>query len=207
MQASFPRVKLGPGRFEAQGGGVVTAFGGSVTIGDIVGEDVLSRYPRFDLSATLRGIDLAGVTRTLGFGEMTGFVDGEIDDLLMVGGVPVRFEATLRSVDERRESRTVNVKAVNNLTVLGTGSPGVLDRGITRFFDRFTYDRLGIRMSLADDRFTLRGLEKRGERELFLKGRLPAPIDIVNGDPGRAVSFKAMLRRFQELDLSKVRME
>lgn len=207
LRASFPRIKLSPSRFAAEGGGVVDVFSGRVAIGDVTGEDVLSRYPRFQLDATLRDIDLRALTGTIGFGEMTGFVEGEIRDLLLVGGVPVRFDAEVRSVAERRENRTVNVTAVNNLTILGTGGPGALDRGIARLFDRFTYESLGLRMTLADDRFLLRGLERRGDRELFLKGRLPLPIDIVNGDPGRAVSFKAMLRRFQELDLSRVRTD
>jgi hypothetical protein len=60
-------------------------------------------------------------------------------------------------------------------------------------------------MTLDNDRFVLRGLERRGGRELFLKGRLPLPIDVVNGNPGRAVSFRSMLERLRALDVAKIR--
>ena len=97
----------------------------------------------------------------------------------------------------------INVKAINNITVLGSGgSTNVLDRGIHKLFDSYRYDRLGVEMALTHDAFTLKGLEQRGGRELFLKGRLPLRIDIVNGSPGRRVSFDAMLRRLADLDYS-----
>ena len=57
-------------------------------------------------------------------------------------------------------------------------------------------------MALAQDSFLLRGLERRGERELFLKGRLPFRIDVVNAQPGKAVSFRTMLDRLRTLDFS-----
>jgi hypothetical protein len=102
--------------------------------------------------------------------------------------------------------RTVDIKAVNNLTILGTGqgASSVLDRGVQRFLKRFTYAALGVDIHLADDVLRLRGLEHRGNRELFLRGRLPFPIDIVNAQPGGAVSFQAMLRRLRSLDFSQV---
>ena len=48
----------------------------------------------------------------------------------------------------------------------------------------------------------MRGLERRGDRELFVKGRLPFPIDIVNAQPGRTVSFRAMRDRLGNVDFS-----
>ena len=119
-----------------------------------------------------------------------------ISDAILKG----RFE----TVERKGVPRSISVKAVNNIAILGTGqSAGFLDRGITRFFDRYTYSRLGVEMSLAQDVFLLRGLESRRGKELFLKGRLPFPIDVVNAQPGRTVSFQTMLRRLRSLDFGQ----
>ena len=99
--------------------------------------------------------------------------------------------------------RTINVKAIDNIAILGTGGRvGVFDRGIHRFLKKYTYDALGIRMTLDRDVFVVRGLERRRDRELFLKGRLPFPIDVVNAQPGRSVSFRTMLDRVRSLDVT-----
>ncbi|HNX20560.1 MAG TPA: hypothetical protein PKG80_09870, partial [Acidobacteriota bacterium] len=101
----------------------------------------------------------------------------------------------------RGVSRTITVKAIKNVTVIGSGgSPTVFDRGLQRFFSRYTYSALGVHMRLADDLFELQGLERRGAKELFLKGRLPLPIDIVNGAPGRKISFRGMMDRLRAVD-------
>ena len=110
----------------------------------------------------------------------------------------------IRSPAKRQKHRVVSVRAINNIAILGTGAgTNILDRGIHKLFDRYTYGALGISMSLSGDAFRLRGLEHRGDRELFLRGRLPFPIDVVNAQPGGSVSFQTMVRRLRSLDVSK----
>jgi len=117
--------------------------------------------------------------------------------------VPVRCSAHFETVEQPGVPRTVDVKAINNLSILGTGAgTNVFDRGLQRFFDHYRYQRLGVEIRLDNDVLSLRGLEKRGEKELFMKGRFPFSIDIVNAQPGRTVSFQAMLSRLQSLDFS-----
>lgn len=199
----FPGLTLEGSRVRVDGGGRIDVFGGTVRIEDIAGEEVLSAYPRLRFSAKLEDIDLASVTRTFAFGEMTGLVEGYVRDCVLVGGVPVEFEAELRTVERSGVPRTIGVKAINNLAILGTGGEvSVLDRGLHRFLDRYTYDRLGIRAVLEDDRFLLRGLEHEGDEELFLEGRFPLPIDIVNARPGQTIGFRSMLERLRRIDFS-----
>jgi hypothetical protein len=112
----------------------------------------------------------------------------------------------VRSVRVPGVDQRISLKAVNNIAIVGTGSGlGLIDRGIHRFIDSYPYEGIGIAMELADDRFLLRGLESRGETELFIKGRLPLRLDVVNVHPGTTVSFTAMLDRLRNLDLSGVR--
>ena len=57
-------------------------------------------------------------------------------------------------------------------------------------------------MSLANDHFLLRGLERRGDQELFVKGRFPLRLDVVNVEPGMTVSFRTMIERLRTLDVT-----
>jgi hypothetical protein len=134
---------------------------------------------------------------------MTGIVQGYVHGCELFRGVPTGFDARVETEERPGVTRTVNVKAIQNLTVLGTGTrPSIFDRGIHRFFDKYTYSRVGIAMTLKDDVFVLRGLERRGEQELFVKGRLPFPINVVNAQPGAPISFQDMLERVKNLDVT-----
>ncbi|MDY7093787.1 MAG: hypothetical protein SX243_12520 [Acidobacteriota bacterium] len=204
VEAVLPEVRLVGDRLEVEGGGRARLFGGTVEVSDIGAEGLFDPFPRFRLSAQFENLHLEQITRQLDFGEMTGRIEGGISDLLLVGGSPVRFDAVVRSVTPKQERRTVGVKAINNIAILGTGASAgtnILDRGIHRLFDRYTYSALGVAMTLQGDAFRLRGLEYRGDQELFLRGAFPFPIDVINAQPGGTVSFQAMVRRLQNLDL------
>jgi len=203
MNGVFPQFLLTPDSFHVEGGGEMSLFGGTLKVGDISGVDILSRYPQMTFSAEFRDIDLGQVTRTFNFGEMTGILQGWVRDCELFRGVPVGFEGQVETVKRDGVGRTVNVKAVNNLAILGTGGGvGALGRGLTRFIRKFTYDAFGIHMTLADDAFLLRGLQQSRGREMFLTRRLPFPIEIVNGEPGTPISFSEMLERLRSLDVN-----
>ncbi len=196
-------VRLSPSMLAVEGGGEIEVFGGTVKVRDISGQDVLSKYPKLKLSADFSDIDLGALTRRLDFGEMTGTLEGTLEDCELFRGVPVRFSARLETVHREGVPRTVDVKAVNNITILGTGQrTSIFDRGVQRFFDRYTYERLGVTMRLDKDVLLLHGLEQRGNKELFLRGRLPLRIDVVNAQPGKTVSFQTMVGRLRSLDFA-----
>jgi hypothetical protein len=197
-------VRLDAKTLLVEGGSEVSVFGGKVRLAEISGEEVLTRFPKLRLSAEVEGIDLGRVTRTFDFGEVTGIVRGYVRDLRLFRGVPVSFEAAIQSVPTKGVKQSVNLKAVRNLTILGTGAHiSPLDRGLQRFFDKYTYAELGIWMQLDNDVFLLRGTAgKRDGRELFVRGKLPFPINIVNAQPGKTVSFSSMVERLKSVDLS-----
>jgi hypothetical protein len=203
VEGHFPRVRLSGTSLRVEGDGEFYLLGGRLVVRDISGEEVLSRFPKVRFSAEFSEIDLKQVTHTFDFGEMNGTLEGWVRNCELFRWVPVRFRARLETVERKGVSQSLNVKAINNIAILGTGGRvGVFDRGIHKFLDRYTYSKLGVEMALAQDSFLLRGLERRGERELFLKGRLPFRIDVVNAQPGKAVSFRTMLDRLRTLDFS-----
>jgi hypothetical protein len=197
----FPRVVLTGPTFLVEGASEIDLFGGKLVLEDISGEDMLTRFPKMGFSARFEGIDLARVTKVFDFGAMTGVVRGHVGGCELFRWAPVRFEALVETDSAGGERSRIDVKAINNIAILGTGGRvTAFDRGLHRFLDTYFYSRLGIAMSLDGDVFLVRGLERRGERELFLKGRLPLVIDVVNAQPGRTVSFRTMLERVKALD-------
>lgn len=203
LDGQVPRVRLGAKAFEVEGDAVLQALGGSIRLFDITGRDFFSRFPRVTFSADLTTLDLERLTGAFSFGRMAGTIDGAVRKCTLVKAQPVACTARIESTTGRREKRWIDVEAVNNLSVLGTGG-GLQQTFVRRFLSRFTYDKLGISVRLADDRFLLRGLARRGDRELFLKGRLPFPINVVNGDPGATVSFQVMLDRLRNFDQARI---
>lgn len=196
----FPRVQLTGPTLRVEGGGEVAFFGGKLKFGDISGEDMLTRFPKLAFSASFEGVDLEKVTRTFDVGSMTGLARGYVDDCQLFRWVPTRFAAGIET-DPAHGRNRIDVKAINNIAILGGGGKiGIFDRGLHKLLDTYTYSRLGVAMLLADDVFLLRGLERRGDRELFIKGRLPFPIDVVNGKPERTVSFRTMLDRVKSVE-------
>ncbi|RMH18409.1 MAG: hypothetical protein D6696_13160, partial [Acidobacteria bacterium] len=189
-------------RFVVDGDGELAVFGGRVRLFDISGRDLLSRYPRLRFSADLQGLDLEQLTQTVAFGEMKGLVDGRLRDCELFRNLPVACAGRLTSRAGKGVRRTIDLRAVNNLSILGTG--GAVGGGpLRRFLPHFTYDKLGVEVRIAGDHVLLRGLERRGGKELFLRGRLPFPIDVVNAQPGRTLSFRALLERLDQLEISR----
>lgn len=204
VSGRFPRMRVTGGTLHVDGGGAVSVFGGEVTVSDISGAEIFSDYPRLNLSADFRDIDLARLTRKLDFGEMTGTVEGYIRDLELFRGTPVRFKARLVSLPRQGVPRTIGFRAIDNLAMLGGGGHvGLLNRGVGKFFDRYRYRQLGVAMVLDNDHFLLRGLTRRGNQELFIKGRPPLRLDMVNVQPGRTVSFRTMIDRVNNLQITK----
>jgi hypothetical protein len=205
VAGQFPRVRFSDGILAVDGTGELSLFGGTVTMRDIAGSDLLTRYPRLKFSADWQEIDLALVTRTFDFGTMSGIIEGQLVDCEIFRDVPVRFRGRLRSVPHEGVPQRISLKAVNNIAIVGTGSGlGFLDRGLRRFIDSYAYRGIGIEMALSQDHFLLRGLERRGDRELFVKGRFPLRLDVVNVQPGMTVSFRTMIQRLRTLDVTTV---
>ncbi len=207
LNGDLASVRVAANQLKVEGGGELDLFGGKVMIQDISGRDIFSRYPRIRFRAKFQDIDLLKLTRTFDFGEMSGILEGEIRHLELFRGVPLAMDAEFHTVKRKGVARTINVKAIKNIAILGSGSgTNVFDAGIHKLFDRYTYERLGVSMKLANDVFLLRGEERRGNKELFLKGRLPLRIDVRNMSPGQTVSFSTMLDRIKTLDVSSVKV-
>ena len=204
LDGELPKVSIAGQKLRVFGGGTLQLLGGEVEIRDISGSEVFTPFPKIRLSAEIRRLSLEQLTETFDFGRVTGLISGQIDDCELFRGVPTAFQASFRTVQEKGVTQTVDVKAVKNLTILGTGQgTNIFDQGIQRFLSSYRYSALGVDVTLNNDVLLLKGLERRGDRELFLKGGFPFGIDIVNARPGQTVSFQTMVGRLKSLDFDR----
>jgi hypothetical protein len=143
-------------RYAIDGALTFKAFNGTAVLSHFAVQQPLSDSPLLSGDLALHQLDLAALTDTFNFGNITGRLDGSIDGLQLVGGSPVAFKASLLAGDGGR----ISLKAANNLSIVtgGTAASG-LQGAVLKLFKTFNYKRIGIHGSLQGGMCTLGGLD------------------------------------------------
>ena len=100
---------------------------------------------------------------------------------------PVAFDARLQTPKGDKSRHRISAKAVSSLSNVGGGGGGVvqaLQSGVLKFFDEYSYDKLGLRCRLRNDICEMSGIEPAGAGYYIVKGAGIPRIDIV-GNAGR----------------------
>ena len=155
LGGAIPDLRLQGGRVELQGGLSLNVFGGYVDVTRMSVAHLFGSAPQLGADLSLRGIELAPLTRVFDFGEITGKLDGRIQDVRLLDWRPVAFKAALSTSGGGRISQ----RAVNNLTSVGGGGlAGGLQGALLRLFSTFPYKRIALSCTLADNVCTMGGL-------------------------------------------------
>ena len=176
-------------------------FGGALTVSKVSLERPFSPGRLLRTDATVRRLDLEQLSRALDFGRVTGRFDVEATDLRIAYGQAVGMNLTGRSVSVEGVSRTVSLKAVNSISVIGSGSgiEGVGYSIMKPFFQEFPYDKIGFGCTLKNDTFTVRGLIRENGVEYLVKKPLLTGINVINANPDNRIGFKDMIRRLRRV--------
>ncbi len=90
---------------------------------------------------------------------------------------PTAFDARLATPKGDKSRHRISAKAVSSLSNVGGGGGGVvqaLQSGVLRFFDEYSYDKLGITCKLVGDVCEMSGIEPAGVGYYIVKGAGPA---------------------------------
>lgn len=157
------------------------AFDSNVTIESLRWIEPLGVLPRLAASVRLRNLDLGELTSAFSFGRIEGRLDGDVDNLRVLGWEPVAFTARLQTPPGDRSRHRISQRAIDNISSIGGGPRGVLSRGFLRVFKDFNYDRLGWSCTLANGVCNMDGVEpsKDGKGYVLVKGRSLPRIDVV----------------------------
>jgi hypothetical protein len=169
------------GNVEAQ------VFGGSIVGSNLRLQDPLGRFPEMFADVRARSLDLSLVTNTFEVGSITGGLEADILGLHLFAWSPIEFDARLATPKGDRSRHRISAKAVSSLSNVGGGGGGVvaaLQSGVLRFFDEYSYDKLGIRCRLKNDVCLMSGVEPAKMGYYIVKGAGIPRIDII-GSAGR----------------------
>ncbi len=175
-----------------------SVFGGRIEVTDISARTPFARSRSVGADIIFEEIDLEQMTSKIEVGKMTGIVRGSLKDLVIDYGQPSRFILDIETDPGKKKPRAISVDAIENISILGTGSSAVssiLNSGVRRFFKTYPYSRIGIRCSLENDVFSLRGTVREGGKEYLVRRASLRGIDVVNQNPDNSISFKDMQER------------
>jgi hypothetical protein len=187
LSASIPAVTLKNDVLTFDGNVESEVFGGRVVGSNIRLQDPLGNFPRFFADVRARDLDLGQVTQTFEVGSITGKLEADVLGLELFAWAPQAFDARLETPKGDKSRHRISAKAVSSLSNVGGGGGGVvqaLQSGVLKFFDEYSYEKLGIRCRLRGDVCEMSGIEPAPTGYYIVKGSGIPRIDIV-GNQGR----------------------
>jgi len=180
-------------------GTVLTAevFDGRVQVADLRLEQPFGQWPRFSASIAIDQLDLEQVTSAFSFGLISGRLSGTIDNLRLFNWAPVSFDAYLYTPQGDRSRHRISQRAVKSIGSIGGsgGAAAALSSGFLKFFENFSYERLGIRCKLENEICAMSGVEPAKNGYYLVKGRGVPRIDVV-GNAAR-VDWPRLVKQLQ----------
>jgi hypothetical protein len=188
------------------GGGLdFSAFDGDVRVDDLSIQDPLGSVPILRANATLRGLSLEALTQTFSFGLIEGRLDGDLQDLQLVGWQPAYFSLHLYTSPGSDARRRISQRAVENLTELGSGIPAGLSSTVLQVFDQFRYNSIDLRVSLDGEVALLDGLARPDGGYYLVKGAGLPRIDVIGRN--RSVAWRDLVKRLQQIQVEGAQIQ
>jgi hypothetical protein len=206
LAARIPGVTLKDNVLTFDGNLESQVFGGRITGSNIRLKDPLGNFPEFFADVRARDLDLELVTRTFEVGSITGKLEADVLGLQLFAWTPQAFDARLATPKGDKSRHRISAKAVSSLSNVGGGGGGVvqaLQSGVLKFFDEYSYEKLGITCKLRGDICEMAGIEPAGVGYYIVKGAGLPRIDIV-GNAGR-VSWNQLVSSITTTEFSDAR--
>ncbi len=173
----IPKLSYSQESIDVGGALQMRIFDGDVIVRNLRLEEPFGVLPLLSADVVIDRIDLDALTRTFSFGKIQGKLSGAINDLRMANWSPVAFDAQFATPRDDDSRHRISQKAVNSLSSLG-GVSGVLSRSLLRFFDEFSYARLGLSCRLSNGVCEMGGVEPAENGYYIVKGGGIPRIDI-----------------------------
>lgn len=196
LTGAIPNVTLESGEVHCEGEIRASLFDGEARIRNLHVSNLFSPVPALELNLDFHDISLGEMTDTFEIGHVSGVVRGGVEDLEIVRGEPVRFEARMETVPRPGVPQRVSVTAIRQLSILGGSGGDPLSSGILSFFDEYRYAKMGFQCSLRNDRFTLHGIEELDGKDYLVVGSIMPPrVNVISHN--QTISFSQMIHRIE----------
>ncbi|MDF1589044.1 MAG: hypothetical protein P1P93_07825 [Gammaproteobacteria bacterium] len=201
LSGVIPRVSYVDQKIEVDGALMVKLFEGTTVIRDLRLNKPFGALPQLYGNIDLVGLDLETLTSTFDFGKITGKLDGTVKNLRLANWQPVQFEAQFATPEGDKSRRKISQRAVDNLSQIGGGASGILSRSFLRFFEDFSYQRLGLSCQLLNNVCQMSGVEETENGYYIVKGGgLPPRINVVGYT--RRVDWSDLIERLKAVQNS-----
>ena len=163
----IPKVSYANSTITLDGTLLFNIFDGMVTAENLKLVEPLGLVPHLTLDLAMKNLDLSLLTRTFSFGNMQGRIDMDMQNLELAGWRPVKFDAKLSS-SAGSYPRRISQAAIQNISALGGASAvAAIQRSFLRFFEEFTYSKIGWQCLLRNNVCRMDGIEPASASEDF----------------------------------------
>ncbi|WP_407908959.1 translocation/assembly module TamB domain-containing protein [Lysobacter claricitrinus] len=163
LSGRIPNAHYAAQQLVFDGGLSMALFGGRLDVSALSMERPFGVAPTLSADIAFDDLDLESLTGVLGFGSITGKLDGHLNGLRLVDWQPVAFDAHLRTDKHTGVRQRISQRAVQDLSSVGDASfAGGLQARLIGLFDDFAYSAIGIDCRLADEVCEMDGLGTRG---------------------------------------------
>lgn len=201
LSGVIPKVSYVEQQIEVDGALMVKLFEGTTVIRDLRLTKPFGALPQLYANIDLVDLDLETLTSTFDFGKITGKLDGTVKNLRLSNWQPVQFDARFATPEGDKSRRKISQRAVDNLSQIGGGASGVLSRSFLRFFEDFSYQRLGLSCKLLNNVCQMSGIEETENGYYIVKGGgLPPRINVVGYT--RRVDWSDLIERLKAVQNS-----
>lgn len=171
LSGRIPSARYSGDLLTFDGGLSMQVFGGRLDMSALSMERPFGVAPTLSADVTFDDLDLESLTGVLGFGSITGLLDGRLTGLRLVDWQPVAFDAHLRTDRHRGVRQRISQRAVQDLSSVGDSSiVSSLQSRLIGLFNDFGYSRLGIDCRLADQVCDMDGLAPAGKGFVIVTG-------------------------------------
>jgi len=173
-------LSFGHGRLIVDGRIHIGLFDGTVIVRNLRVDDLFGLVPALHADVDIHDLDLAQLTDRFSFGRIEGRLGGRVRGLELQAWQPVYFEAELATPEDDDSRHRISQRAVDNLGFLGGGASGAVSGGLLRYFQDYSYGRIGIGCRLYNGACELGGVESTEDGFLILTrgGLLPPWIEV-----------------------------
>jgi hypothetical protein len=200
IEGQIPKLILSGDSLRVDGDVHMELFDGKARISNMHIANPFSAVSRLHADLFVAGIDLGILSRAFSFGQIDGRLDGEVRDLILESWQPVAFDAVLVTPPGDTSRHRISQRAVDNLASLG-GAQAVLSSTFLRFFEEFSYARLGLRCRLRRGICQMGGVAPAAPGYYIVEGGgLPPRVDVVGFN--RHVDWNILLDRLKAVSNS-----
>lgn len=201
LSGVIPAVRYENRQVDVDGALMVKIFDGTTIIRDLQLSEPFGYTPHLRANVDINQLDLETLTTAFDFGRISGTLNGYLRDLQLSDWRPIQFDAWLATDENADTPRRISQRAVNNLSQLGGGPGGLLSRSFLRFFDDFSYQRLGIGCRLSRSICEMRGVSDAEAGYYIVEGGgLPPWINVIGYN--RQVDWPVLIDRLQAVSQS-----